>query len=285
MRKLTYLALLLPSAAAWAIDLQPGDLQVPPSGTRMIQLAYQDSDRGDMYVRGRKMPGEPKVTLSQTQLRLGATFDLGGMPAFSYLQQPVGSLHPGGTLASLPGASGFGDTTMLLAVWPYANHASQTYFAVGGYLTLPTGDYQAGRVLNMGSNRVSTALQVGLQTAVLRNLHWMGAVDGMRSGTNKEFGPLRREQDQEVLYTAQTGLRYDINATFALAATYFYTWGGETRVAGVAQNDRTQLERYQLTATANSPVGKLSLQYGGDFRTENGLLEDRRWVVRLTRFF
>ena len=87
MRKLTYLALLLPSAAAWAIDLQPGDLQVPPSGTRMIQLAYQDSDRGDMYVRGRKMPGEPKVTLSQTQLRLGATFDLGGMPAFSYLQQ------------------------------------------------------------------------------------------------------------------------------------------------------------------------------------------------------
>jgi hypothetical protein len=26
MRKLTYLALLLPSAAAWAIDLQPGDL-------------------------------------------------------------------------------------------------------------------------------------------------------------------------------------------------------------------------------------------------------------------
>ena len=82
-----------------------------------------------------------------------------------------------------------------------------------------------------------------------------------------------------------TGLRYDINATFALAATYFYTWGGETRVAGVAQNDRTQLERYQLTATANSPVGKLSLQYGGDFRTENGLLEDRRWVVRLTRFF
>lgn len=114
---------------------------MPPSGTRMIQLAYQDSDRGDMYVRGRKMPGEPKVTLSQTQLRLGATFDLGGMPAFSYLQQPVGSLHPGGTLASLPGASGFGDTTMLLAVWPYANHASQTYFAVGGYLTLPTGDY------------------------------------------------------------------------------------------------------------------------------------------------
>jgi len=33
------------------------------------------------------------------------------------------------------------------------------------------------------------------------------------------------------------------------------------------------------------PQGRVTLQYGADFRTENGLLEKARWIMRYTHFF
>lgn len=47
----------------------------------------------------------------------------------------------GGLLDPLGGDKGIDDTALLLAVWPYADNATKTYWAVGAYAFLPTGSY------------------------------------------------------------------------------------------------------------------------------------------------
>ena len=88
-----------------------------------------------------------------------------------------------------------------------------------------------------------------------------------------------------MLYTAQTALRCSITPTYAVGATYFYTTGGETTVNAINQHDTTKLQRFQLTATGQYTFGRLTLQYGRDLKTDNGFIEDSRWIVRYTKLF
>jgi len=174
---------------------------------------------------------------------------------------------------------------MLLALWPYADRAAQTYLGVGAYLMLPTGSYDHARVFNLGQNRIATALQVGLHAPMVETLSWMAAVDAVWFGKNNDFGPTRATLQQRPLYTAQAGLRYDFNQKFSLGLVYFYTVGGETEVNGVERDDPSRIKRYQATAMTHLPVGRVALQYGADFSTENGFIEHRRWLLRYTIAF
>lgn len=276
------------AAPAYAIDLQPGELRAPRPDVNFMQLSYQYSERGAKYQHGDKSPLDTEINAGQLQVRLGRTFEIAELPSIFYIQTPMGYVHPDGALSALEGGSGVGDTSMLLAVWPYANHETQSYLAVGAYLTLPTGNYDEKRFFNMGENRYRTALQAGWQAPLLGNLHWMAALDAVWFGDNDDYlTPVGRlvTLEQKALYTAQAGLRYDINNQYSLGATYFYTAGGETTVNDLSQDNVTQLNRYQLTAVANYAFGRITLQYGNDINTENGYIEDQRWILRYTRLF
>ena len=278
-------ALGVTMSPAHAIDLLPGEIRAPRGSANFFHAAYESSTRGDLYLKGEKQPGKPKLRSTQVQLRLARSFELAGLPAFFYAQTPIGRLEPGGSLAQLDSVSGVGDTTLLLAVWPYADHQAESYFGVGGYLTLPTGSYRAGRELNIGGNRYNAALQAGYQTALGERLHGMVAVDGVWFGRNSEYRATHDELERDALYTAQAGLRYDLTPRYSIGASYFHTLGGETRVNGVARDDKSRLNRYQLTGMANFKFGRIGLQYGGDLDTRHGLIEESRWTLRYTKGF
>lgn len=270
---------------AQAIDLQPGEIKAPKPGVNLFQFTYQHSERGDFYLHGDKTRGDPEINSTQYQIRLGRSFEIADHPAFLYAQTPMGYIHPEGQLSPLKGDTGVGDTTFLLAFWPYANHETQTYFALGAYFTLPTGSYDNERLFNMGANRYNGALQAGFQSPVIGQLSWMAAVDAVWFGDNDEFGVTKKTLEQKALYTAQAGLRYDFNPRFTLGATYFHTAGGETSVNDVSRDDVTRLNRYQLSVISTLPFGRISLQYGGDIRTENGFKEDSRLLLRYSMLF
>ncbi|MDO9365169.1 MAG: transporter [Methylotenera sp.] len=277
---------------ACAIDLQPGEIRAPKAGLNIVQLSYQVSERGNKYTYGDKQAGEPEIHAAQFQVRVGRSFEIADSPALFYVQTPMGYTHPDGALSKIPSAregdSGVGDTSFLLAIWPYANREKKTYFALGAYLTLPTGSYSNDRRFafqNMGQNRYSSALQTGYQAPIVGALSWQGAIDAVWFGDNNDRGPTHATYSQKVLYTGQTGLRYDFNSSYAVGATYFYTTGGETSLNGVNQDDVTRLRRYQLTGIANYAFGRITLQYGGDIKTENGFIEDSRWILRYTKPF
>lgn len=278
-------ATLLWTQHAIAIDLQPGEIRAPKPGVNLFLATYQHSERGDYYLHGDKQAGDPEIQSTQYQVRLGRSFEVAEHPAFLYAQTPMGYVHPEGQLSPLEGDAGVGDTTFLLALWPYANHQTQTYLAVGAYFTIPTGSYDHARSFNMGANRYNAALQAGFQSPVVGQLSWMAAVDAVWFGDNDEYGVARNTLEQKALYTAQAGLRYDISPRYSIAAAYFYTAGGETSVNDHYRDDFIQLQRYQLSALANFAFGRITVQYGNDLKTENGFIEDSRLLVRYSILF
>lgn len=276
---------LIQFSLAHAIDLQPGELRALKPDTNLSMISYQQSSRGHRYVHGDKQSGNPESQASQLQMRLGRSFEVAEHPAIFYVQIPIGYVHPEGSLSSFEGDSGIGDTTLLLAFWPYANHEAKTYFAVGAYLTAPTGSYDHERSFNMGQNRYSTALQAGYQAPLLGSFSWMAALDAVWFGDNDAFGRYSNTLAQKALYTSQVGLHYSISHRYSVGAACFYTVGGETSVNGMDRDDLTQLQRYQLTGTTNFSFGRITLQYGSEFKTGNGFIEDSRWILRYTKLF
>jgi hypothetical protein len=281
------------SLHAYAIDLQPGEIVAPPAGLNLVQTTYQMSERGDQYVNGRKQSADTKLSAHQLQLRYVRTFETFNMPSLVYVQTPMGYVHPDKVLNQYFDAkSGVGDTSLVYAVWPYANREKKEYWGIGAYLTLPSGQYDGGNAtLNMGGNRYAYALQTGYQRPLSEKLHWMGAVDAVWFGSQDDFRPYQAysgpdmKYQQDALYTIQTGLSYNLTPRLTLAGAYFFTEGGETSRDGLDQNDTTRLQRYQLTASSQFSFGRVTLQYGEDIKTKNGFFEDSRLILRFIKAF
>jgi hypothetical protein len=290
---LCFVVASLYSPAIYAIDLQPGEIAAPPPGINLIQLNVISSQRGDAYQAKQKVSDATKLVSNQFQLRYIHTFETADLPSVVYVQTPLGYVHPEKALSTVyNNQSGLGDTTMVYAIWPYANREEKKYWGVGVYLTLPTGQYEAANgLINMGGNRYSYALQTGYQIELLPNLNWIAAVDAVWFAKNNEYfaNQLATQQQtlkQEVLYTAQTGFSYDLNRQYSVAAAYFFTQGGERVLDGVdVANSETRVHRYQLSATSRFSFGQVMLQYGNDLSTKNGYIENRRVIVRFIKPF
>ncbi|PQJ97292.1 transporter [Chromatium okenii] len=276
---------ILFAAPALAVDLQPGDLRAPKIGMNFTQFILQQSNFKGRYVHGQLQPGDPQLEISHLFWRVGRVFDAAGKPLLFFAQTPVSSVQPAGSLSNQESVSGIGDTTFLLALWPYANRETQTYFGVGAYLFAPTGNYHHDRNFNLGDNRYRGALQMGVQAPLTDRSRWMLALDTVWYGENAEFGQRRDTLEKAPLTTAQVSVQYDVLPGYTLAAGYFYSVGGETSLNATRQHDQTELHRYQLTGTAQFSFGKITLQYGGDLETENGWLEDNRLILRYTKYF
>jgi hypothetical protein len=281
------LVLMLQSCIADAIDLQPNDARPPPAGINSFQVTYKYSERGDLYSQGNKIATNTKISSDLYLWRLGHSFEVAEHPAYFYVQTPVGAVHPQKALSVASGDSGVGDTTFLLAFWPYVNRDTKTYFALGAYLSLPTGSYDKNRYFNVGENVYRTALQAAYQTPVTDDINFMAAFDTVWTGDNSEY--LYRGQqtklEQSAQYNLQAGLSYNISPTYEVSASYYYTLGAEGTINGLNQNNEKDLHRYQVFATAKYPIGRFTLQYGSDIKTENGYFEDHRLMLRYQKVF
>lgn len=275
---------LLGTLRAVAIDLQPGDVQPLPPGTSFSQLSLRISEYDGFYVDGEKRAESVDWNATRYQLRLGHFFEVSNVPAVTYIQTGLANIAVDNIT---PGSdAGLEDTVALLAFWPYSDHATQTYFGVGAYGLFPTGSYDSDQgVFNVGENRYAAALQLAFQTSLAESLIVVAAVDGVWFGSNDGFTAARLTLEQEALYTAQLGLTYQATQLLSIAASYFFTWGGETVIDRVDQDNANVLHRYQLSAIAQLPFGRLMLQYGGDLQRESGFFEEQRVIVRFGQLF
>lgn len=268
------------SMSAWAIDLQPGDATAPPPGLRSVQISYLNAERVGA--------NNARIDQTQVQFRYVQAFEVNKQPALFYLHTGTGRNDPSGALARYAADNGMIDTTLVFAYWPYVDKTSNTFVAVAGYLITPTGSYSSDRAINMGENRYRWAGQIAYQTRIAPSLNWMAAFDTLWFGKNDASRSLTNQLgtlEQKALYSAQTGLLYQLNSTYSVAAAYFYTEGGETVFKGAAQNNSTKSHRYQLSGIGNYSFGRLTLQYGQDI-DNNATLEDKhRIFLRYTKLF
>jgi hypothetical protein len=290
-----FFGLMLLANTAYAIDLQPGEIAAPRAGIKLVQYSYQYSQRGDFYRSGDKFYRDSEMKTSSYTLRVGSTFQLANMPAIWYVQSDVRNMQvdlvsPNVSLAKAAGMDvngdvGGSDTSLLVAVWPYADRVAKKYLGVAAYLIVPTGAYSNDRLFNVGENRYKTALQVGYQTQLTEPLSAMVAFDAVFFGDNDRYTVSNFSLKQDHLYTLQTGLKYNLNQRYSVALAYFHSFGGETEINRNDMNDRLSIHRYQLTAQGDYDFGRITLHYGSDLKTASGMIEDHRLIMRYTSFF
>ena len=278
------------SSHALAIDLQPNDIVAPTPDRTAISISYVNAQNTTLYVNNVPTGASPNLESNLGIFRLGHTYTIGSLPAVSYVQVGGGTLSPDGSLSAYPASQGMTDTTIATAIWPYANNMTRTYFGVAAYLSLPTGEYSNTKPLNVGSNRYSTALQMGYQRPLTTNIDGAIAFDTMWFGANSQCAATCSSSSnvqltQKPLYSTQLGPIYKINQTYTVAATYVYVTGGETAFNGVERNNTVVTQRYFLSGVAHTTVGRFTLQYGNDIATMNGFMESRRLALRYTKAF
>jgi len=278
--RLLLLGLIFTSFVSHALDLNPFDVVAPQPDKNLFSASLISTEAKGIYTNGIKSAATPTLSVNQIQFRLGRSYRVAGLTGLSFVQLPVGMLNPGGAASSYPTDYGIGDLTLATALWPYANRQTRTYFAIAGYLTLPTGSYSNQQLFNLGGKRVAGDIQLAYQTALTKQLDGMIGFDTMWYGPNNHFGASNAQFTQKPLYTAQIGPIYNINQTFSVAATYLYVWGAETSINGLANNNALQNHRYLLSAVATTSKGRFMLQYGTNLDTQFGFNETGRMILR-----
>jgi hypothetical protein len=276
--KLLYvIVLMMIHKIAFAIDLQPGEVKAPLGTFYAAQMSYVNVEKGDKYSHGSKTSNTSNINQDAFLLRLSHAFEVNQMPAVVYAQSSINHLN--NNIQSNTNSNGIGDTTLVFALWPYVDRAKEEYFGIGAYLTLPTGDYDRNRAINIGSNIYQTALQAGYQRKLVDNINWVAALDTVLSADNHQYlGSGKLEKDP--LYNFQTGLQYVFNPTYSASLGYFYTVGGEAAINNVDQSNINKIHRYQITGQGTYSFGRLMLQYGSEFANENSYIEDHRLIAR-----
>lgn len=296
--KLVLLLALFKSTVSLAVDLQPNDVVAPQPWKRSATLSYFNSEYSGYYINGSKATSpailrNPTVSSDSAIFRIATTYQMDEYIGASYIQLPYGTIKPGGSVASYPTDTGVGDLTIATAFWPYANRETRTYFAIGGYLTSPTGSYSSSQAFNLGDNRLKTDVQVGFQRPLIGSVDGMIAVDTRWFGGNSQYGLANPRSssttvvslNQKPLTTTQLGPIFTINKTFTLAASYFYVAGGAQSYNNVYQNNVVNTQRYLLSAQAHYPIGRFSLQYGRDMEIKNGFFQSRVLAIRFLTSF
>jgi hypothetical protein len=264
--------------------------QAVPDGAQVLTAwgifndGNQSADPGSI-VRGSSLD----LNLGVVQYNKALSVDGRGVGVFAVL--PFGSVE--GTVAlpqqSVTGhSSGIGDI-LLGGIWgligtdalsaeEYARFRPGFALAALGKLSLPTGTYDASKVINLGANRYS--MQLGLPMVqywgesffdpALTGFELLPAVTFFGEN-DSPFGA--DTSKQAPIYKLEAHLTRNLNRAVWVSADALYTNGGETTTDGDKGNDRKR--SFMLGATISSALSRsLSVRatYGEVVsRNDNGL--------------
>lgn len=284
--RLLGLSLLLPGMAASAVEVAPGDYEQFAPGTTIGLIYYQHSTTDSLHARGHQVSDDFKLRSDIGILRLLHVIALSDTVTIDpQFLAPFGHVSGHGDAAALGSASGMGDP-ILAAPLRWRLNEARDVLSLTPYLTLPTGDYDRDDPLNLGENR----WKFELQGAYVKHFdpHWALDLVGGATwyGDNDDYGPDSQRLKQDVSYAAQVMARYMPDARTSFGVGVGRTWGGETEIQQVNQDNRLGTTNLRLTATHFvTAQDQLQLQLGRDLSVDNGPKEDLRINLRYARVF
>ena len=282
-------------APALAQEIEPRTYSNAPIGVNFLIT-------GIAYSRG-ALSSDPSVPLTDSKLRMpGAVlgyahvFDLWGKSAKIDAIVPYTWLSGSAKYAGQPverTVDGFADPRIRLSVnflgapaLPLKDFATyRQKLIVGGSLqvSVPVGQYDSSRLVNIGSNRWSWKLETGLSKARGPWTLELTAAATLYTDNTNFYGGMRRSQDP--LYTLQGHAIYGLRSGAWLAADVTYYTGGRSTLDGQLSND---LQRnWRGGGTLALPINrrnsvKLAASAGVSARTGNnfdlaGIAWQYRW--------
>ncbi len=279
---------LFPGAAqSVEIATDPGDYTPLPEGVNLGLLYGQYATRDTVYADGDKVPVDAGLDTTIGLARFVHYMDIGGVIVDPQIIVPFGKVEleePFGPLQPTS-ESGVGDPLIGATAWVHNNPGDQQWVGLSAFVSVPVGQYDEDKgPVNIGENRWKGIFQA----AYVKHLSNSVVLDLIAEysvyGDNDDFLGFKREQDDA--QSLQAHVRYLLSKQSHVALSYYHSFGGETTVGGLDQDDRVNTNRWLATyATFVDPTVQLQVQAGQDISVENGFEEDTRVNFRVLKVF
>lgn len=285
------------SAAATAAvnDFYPTDLVALPNGSLNLTV-YAGHQKSSVYANGAPTAGEANI--NQLVVRAARVFSVGQNGQYAWAPVVVLSQADVNGNAALRnpifggGASGMGDLRLGNAFWFHIDRPNRTYGLIGLFATLPTGDYDSSKILNVGENRTRYVLAAGWMQPIVGK--WLMEVSPEIAvyGDNDQYLGTR-VRSQENSYALTTYLRYRQSDVWQFYGGAQINRGGAAQVRVgtdqlrvVQRTDAPDNTRVYLGAIfLASPKQQWQLRFSKDVSIENGFRSNGEISLRCLMSF
>lgn len=162
--------------------------------------------------------------------------------------------------------SGIADPTIFATFWFANDPKNKLWAGFSPYITMPLGDYDKHKALNLGNNRWAIKPELGVVKGFGEKTYLDMIVNGEFYTENEKVN-----LKQDPLFGAELHLSYDITKQWYASVDYFYSYGGETKQNGDWQHNKVNshglgLSLFWLIGSNN----QLMVEYRDDFSVRNG---------------
>jgi len=188
---------------------------------------------------------------------------------------PFGDAHLDGAFTGQASFadSGFADPVLLTTFWLVNAPEEKLWVGFTPYVTLPLGQYDRNRALNLGGNRWVVRPEIGIVKGIGDRAYLDVVFNGDFFTDNDDYGtgatPATLEQDP--LFGFEAHASYDISKQWFASLDYYYNRGGETKVNGAKQHD--EQDNHGIGLSFFWGIGdhnQLMLEYRDDFSVKSG---------------
>lgn len=266
----TALGLLSFTGLGFAQDIEPRRWTPLPIGMNILGLGVVHTD-GDIALDPVLKLENVKVEIKTAVVSFLHSFKLLGQSARFDVRLPYKEAKWKGLLAGEPAYTerkGLGDPRLRLSFnfigapalkgkefQAYrASHSTNTVVGAALAVTLPLGEYEQDKLLNLGENRFVIRPQLGF---VHTRGHWSYELTGsvfLYTDNDEFLGNNKREQNP--IYALQTHLNYQSSKRWWASIGAGYDLGGESKINGVEKDDRQRELLYGVSA--GLPIGSRS---------------------------
>lgn len=279
-------ALSLSTSQAFAIDTQPAGYVPLPAGSDGLSLHWQYQERKGLYAAGKPVLSDASVTSNVMTATYGHYMKLGSLTAAPGFMLTCGENRAGGMLAAQGHKTGCMDLIVGMPTWVLNKPSEGRYLGISPYASLPTGDYDHNSALSMGENRWKLGVNAGYVTPLIGRFVLDLVGDAVFPGRNTNYSPFRLTEKEKPFYSVQMHLRYQIDAGTRLSFSHLHYWGGESTIAGVAQNDRMVRDRYRVGfAKFIDAHNEIQIDTGEDIDVNTSMKVKRYTSLRLNHLF
>lgn len=203
------------STPALATDVDPGDYVALKPGTNMALLYGTYTDRDALQIPGEGMvKGGTDLQSVIGIARFVHFMKIGPFIVDPQIIVPFGTIYDGHAAGQrLKGTTGIGDVMPFATIW-FVHHddpAHGTYIGFSPIVSMPTGRYSHDRAANIGGNRFTYDMQIGVVQGLARNVAIEAYGDMTWYGHNSDYGTDRQTLTQNRTDSLQLWARYTLS--------------------------------------------------------------------------
>jgi len=243
--------------------MEPRAYSVSPVGTNFFAVVGGGS-RGDILFDAAIPITDTNASLGLATLGYGRTFAFGGRQGLAAILVPYFWGHVEGMVleeSQRVSRSGFGDVRLktsvnllgpkAMSLEEFKKAPRKTVMGASLTITLPTGEYDGEKLINLGTNRFAFKPEIGVSVPVGR--WYLDAYAGVwLFENNDDFFPGGATRRQEPLYALQGHASYTFRNRAWLAITSTWYSGGIATVDDGAESERQNNTR--IGAAASFPI-------------------------------